>query len=378
MKVLLAPLFFHSRFCKHCARIFYRENPGSWLGVHEFESLPPLGSFDANRGFIPDFPTLLMFEEFVLDGEAFERLKKPGDRLWLREWAEVIAVLESEGSLTITDVSAAAEARSHERGWMLRKDLSNPQRWWQAMGYYNSVIGLAQRLLGDSPQEAQNLSWEFDPDASYGIRGADGEVHDLSAVLYDDRKSKLQAHRELFTTALDTLKTQLREVNSCLMACDELGVAPVMWAPYRRYLEEKLRISNVNQSAIEAQAAGHQFFEIAFPAYLPTTVHAFVKLRKDRRIKALRKEILGASQKGELVDPQYPQRILTEVLHSEQKASRVRRIAGWVATAIGAILVPGLGLAAAGISEAVTSLLEWKRRRPWHWFYLISDGRGGT
>jgi hypothetical protein len=78
MKVLLAPLFFRSRFCKHCARIFYRENLGSWVGIHEFESLPPLGSFDTKRGFIPDFPTLLMFEEFVLDGEAFERLKQPG------------------------------------------------------------------------------------------------------------------------------------------------------------------------------------------------------------------------------------------------------------------------------------------------------------
>lgn len=92
MKVLLAPLFFRSRFCKHCARIFYRENPGSWVGIHEFESLPPLGSFDTSRGFIPDFPTLLMFEELVLDGEAFERLKQPGDRLWLREWSELIAV----------------------------------------------------------------------------------------------------------------------------------------------------------------------------------------------------------------------------------------------------------------------------------------------
>jgi hypothetical protein len=69
---------------------------------------------------------------------------------------------------------------------------------------------------------------------------------------------------------------------------------------------------------------------------------------------------------------------LTEVLRLEQKAARVRRISGWIANAIGAIPVPGLGLAAAGISEAVTSLLERKRRKPWHWFYLISDGRGGT
>jgi hypothetical protein len=75
MKVLLAPLFFGSRMCKHCATIFYRENPGSWLGLYEFESLPPLGSFDTARGFVPDFPALLMFDEFVLDGQAYERLR---------------------------------------------------------------------------------------------------------------------------------------------------------------------------------------------------------------------------------------------------------------------------------------------------------------
>ena len=223
MKVLLAPLFFHSRFCKHCARIFYRDNPGGWLGIYEFESLPPLGSFDTNRGFVPDFPALLMFEEFVLDHEAFERLQQPGHRLWLREWSEVIAVLESEGCLTLVDVSAAAGARSHNRGWMLRKDLNNPQRWWNAMDYYDNLIERAKRFLGDQPKEAQDFSWQFDPDASYGVRGEDGEVHDLSVVLYEDGKSDLQAHRDLFATALESLKMQLQEVNSCMVACDHNG-----------------------------------------------------------------------------------------------------------------------------------------------------------
>lgn len=231
MKVLLAPLFFRLRFCKHCARIFYRDNPGGWLGIHEFESLPPLGSFDTNRGFVPDFPTLLMFEEFVLDYEAFERLKKPGDRLWLKEWSEVIEVLESEGCLTLADVSTAAGARSHKRGWMLRKDMENPQRWWQAMGYYDNLIDRSKMFLGEHPHKAQDFSWQFDPDEIYGIPGEDGEVHDLSVVLHDAGKSEIKAHRDLFSTALESLRKQLQEINSCMTACDELGVAPIMWSP---------------------------------------------------------------------------------------------------------------------------------------------------
>ncbi len=115
MRVLLAPLFFRLRVCKHCARLFYAKNPESWLALREFESLPPLGAFDTRRGFIPDFPTLLMFDEFVVDGEAFELMKRPGRRLWLREWSEVVAALASEGALAVAEVGAAANANSHGR-----------------------------------------------------------------------------------------------------------------------------------------------------------------------------------------------------------------------------------------------------------------------
>lgn len=377
MKVLLAPLFFRSRMCKHCAKIFYKRNPGRWIGLHEFEALPPLGSFKAGTGFIPDFPALLMFEEFVLDGDAVERLKNPGERYWLRYWAELVEVLESEGTLTLADVGAAASSRGHERGWMLRRDLADPARWWQAMAYYNALTGKATQLLGDNPRDAQDYAWDFDPDAHFGIRGSDGHVHDLGAVLAEAGDFELEAHRNLFSQALYTLREHLREVNSCIVACEELNVAPMMWAPYRRYLHQKLQTAP-QLNGITAQSAGQQFFEIAFPAYAPTTVRDFAKLRRDRRIDTLRSEILSAAERGELVDPHYPQRVLAEVLRLEQKSARMRRIAGWIANAVGLIPVPGLGLAATGASEAVTGYLDRKRRKPWHWFYLISDGRGAT
>ena len=90
--------------CKHCVRLFYRRNPGDWTGIFEFESLPPLGSFDPNRGFVPDFPSLLMFDEYVIDGEAYERIRNPGHRSWLREWSELLEVLGSEGAIEVKDV----------------------------------------------------------------------------------------------------------------------------------------------------------------------------------------------------------------------------------------------------------------------------------
>src|ERR1700761_1779582 len=163
MKVLLAPLFFRSRMCKHCAGIFYKQNPGAWLGLFEFESLPPLGAFDPRRGFVPDYPTLLMFDEYVIDGEAYERIRHPAHRSWLSDWEALIDALSAEGSLVVEDVAAAAKARSHERGAMLRRDTRDPGMWWQAMAYYEALTSKAERLLGAGPAEAQSMAWDFDP-----------------------------------------------------------------------------------------------------------------------------------------------------------------------------------------------------------------------
>ena len=252
--------------------------------------------------------------------------------------------------------------------------MQEPTRWWQAMGYYDALVNSAQELLGEDPRTAQEYSWQFDPAARFGIEGLDGHTHELSVVLGEGADSDNQAHAGLYSRAASNAASQLREVNACLTACDVLGVAPMMWAPYRRYLQEKL----ASAGATDQSAAGIEFFELAFPAYAPTSVKEFSKLRRDRRIGALRSEIRRASKHGDLIDPSYPQQVLDEVLRLEISGAKVRRIAGWVATAVGSIPVPGLGIAATATAEAITAVLDKRRTRPWRWFYLISDGRGGT
>lgn len=376
MKVLLAPLFFRQRMCKHCAKITYQKNPGSWLGIYEFESLPPLGSFEKKRGFIPDFPALLMFDEFVMDSEAYDRLRNPGERTWLTQWSELVEALKSEGALTVVDVVEAASVTPQKRSWMLRRDLKHPQKWWQAMGYFDNIVANAEKFLGESPGVAKNFAWKFNPDQQFGIEGSDGHVHDLTVVLLEAKDSKMKAHRGLYKHALDNLRGHLQEVNACITACKELGVAPMMWAPYRRYLQEKL--SPDRQWSIRSADAGRSFFRIAFPAYAPTTVRQFSKLRSDKRINSLRLEISRATKDGKSLDPRYPQRVLTEVFKLEQKTGRIRNIIGWISTVAGEIPVPGAGLATAAIGKAASSLVDRHLKKPWHWFYLISDGRGGT
>ncbi|MEI9475920.1 MAG: hypothetical protein WCO26_05020 [Deltaproteobacteria bacterium] len=378
MKVLLAPLYFQNRFCERCRHNFYRDNPGKWLGIWEFERLPPLGSFDPDVGFRPDFPSLLMFDEYVLDCEASDILLKPGNRNWLGLWPELLRALLSEGAITVTDVSAAGSIDPHRRAWMLRRDMQDPSRWWEPMAYFNAVYHKAENLLGENRRTARKASWDFDPKAHYGVSGVDGEVHDLAVVLSEGPLSKHEAHRTLYDQALTEATDHLREVNACVMACQSLGVAPFVWAPYRKYLDRKFDSGDLGANSDSLAQAGRQFFEVAFPGYAPTTVRDFSKLRRDKRILRLRAEIARAAARGDTLDPRYPQRILEEVLRVERKVAHVRRVIGWIATAIGVIPVPGLGPAASVVAEGIGAAIERKSHTKWHWFYLISDGRGAT
>jgi hypothetical protein len=161
------------------------------------------------------------------------------------------------------------------------------------MGFHDAVTGKAQKLLGLDPRSAKRTSWESDPRAEYGVPGKDGQSHSLSAVLSEGPNSDDRAHRALYTRAVSEVASHLRELNACLVACSELNVAPFMWAPYRRYLEEKLASPSEKLPTV-ASNAGRKFFEVAFPAYAPTTVREFSKLRQDKRLRHLRDEILRA------------------------------------------------------------------------------------
>jgi len=254
--------------------------------------------------------------------------------------------------------------------------MKQPSRWFDAMAYYEAVAGRANELLGDDPRTACKASWEFDPKAVYGIEGSDGKTHSLAVVLADGPGSADRAHRGLHDFALHETKSHLREVHACVQACTTLNVAPFVWAPYRRYFEE--RFAPLHEIADQPSQAGRQFFQLAFPAYMPTTIREFSRMRRDRRIRSLRDEVMRAASGGVVLDPEYPQRIVQEVLKIENRTSKVRRIAGWLANAIGIIPVPGLGLATTIVHEALGAVVERRARKPYDWFYLVTDGRGGT
>jgi hypothetical protein len=377
MRIFLSPLFFRQRFCRHCVRIFYQKEPDKWIWQYELERMPPLGRFEAGSGFIPDLSVLLMFDEFLIDVQAHEKLVNNSPPIWLRQWSKVLEILGSEGALSVADIDEDVKRVSAIRGAMLKKDMRTPIKWADAMTYYDTLMAGAQRALGESVDAAGNLTWKFEPDKAPGVRGSDGEYHLLSgAPLSEPGDDPNDPHYQLHQTALLHLSTQLREIDAGLAVTRSLDAAPMFWAPYKRYLATKSIEAETALAAEERAEAARLFFSVAFPRHNPESLSEISRLRKDKRLRQLRDEIISASKTGDVLDPAYPQRVLEEVLKVEKKVGRVRRISGWISSAIGMIPVPGTAIAATAASELISRGAESKVRKDWNWFYLISDGTG--
>ena len=377
MKILLSPLYYRRSFCKNCVRAFYKEDSDHWIWEHEFERLPPLGRFDRDEGFTPDYPVLLMFDEFAVDESAHERLVSDDAPWWLGSWPEVARALSAEGCLAPVDLKPALRSTAAKRGGMLRSDMREPGAWQEAMGYYSSLMANADQALGERLSGVSDMAWEH-ADFLPGVSGRDGEGHYLPALLTDDLSAdEYPAHHDMHDQALGELRNQLREANAAVAVSQALGMAPMIWAPYREYVDAKInKATDSMRAALEREDSARLFFDISFPRYRPDSAKEFLRLRSDRRVVRLRGEIVQAARSGDAVDPEYPQRTMEEVIGLKDRAGQARNIAAWAATTIGLTAGAVPGVAAALATTVISRHVEKVQREKWDWFYLISDGTG--
>jgi hypothetical protein len=339
--------------------------------------MPPLGRFEADRGFIPDLSVLLMFDEFIIDGEAYERIRSDAPPAWLGPWPEILEILDAEGALSTVDVDQEMKKVAAIRGGMLRRDLHNPAKWISAMRYHDNLMLAAENAFKDKVEESTDLTWEFDKDRGPFFSWSDHKLHTRSGALVipegDDSNS---FHNQMSEEAIGFLRLQLGEVNAALAISKLLEAAPMLWAPYGEYLQTKALESIPVKEVNKQLEASRLFFRVAFHRYRPDNVRDLERLRRDKRVRQLRDVIVTASETGEVMDPQYPQRVLEGVLKIEKRIGRIRQISGWISSAIGCIPIPLLGLGATAAAEVISRQVETSLRRKWNWFYLISDGTG--
>jgi hypothetical protein len=318
-----------------------------------------------------------MFDEFTISGEAYERLTHEGVSKWFGAWPEVVRLLYAEGALSLADVGNELSRVGSVRGRMLKRDLKDVGRWAEAMGYHDSLFASADRALDPGQSLGSPFGWTYDPDVAPAVKGSDGKFHVLSAgPLLSPTDDAVEAHQRLHDEAVAQLRLQLQEVNAGIAVAQALDCAPMFWAPYKRYLQEKGRGSGLIDSAGEHAEAARLFFEIAFPRFRPTSARDLGRLRCDRRVRQLREVILSSARTGDVMDPRYPQRVLEQVVRVERKVGRSRQIVAWMSTALGLVPIPGLGIASAAAGELGSVGIERWQRREWNWFYLVSDGTG--
>jgi hypothetical protein len=380
VKLFLSPFLVVQQFCRHCFK--FSEQPDRWQWWQaEMALLPPMGRFDPQAGFTPDFPVMLMFDEFLIDGEALERISRRAGDLWLGPWPELLQMLSSEGALSVVDVGPTVASVGHQRSVMTRQDLRDPTRWIDAMAYHDSIVaGAGQAFAARVPGEMEPYDWAFDPKRHPArFQGSDGLGHNPSGILRQREEDLDDIHRELRARALVNLKFQIKEVNAISAASAKLEAIPMFWAPYARYLEVK------GKANLDEPDAARLFFDVAFPAFRPSTIRQFAYLRSDRRLDHLRDEIRRAHASGDVMEAEYLNRIIRELLGPEMtKTARNRRILGWLATGAGFVAsAAGVPPIPAAIGPAVGAdvaekVVESVRRKSLDWLYLISDAVGIT
>jgi hypothetical protein len=87
--------------------------------------------------------------------------------------------------------------------------------------------------------------------------------------------------------------------------------------------------------AQENAKAASLFFEVAFPRHRPSSIKELDRIRTNRNVQRLRDEIAEASATGRVLEPDYPQRVLEEVVRIEAGASKKRRLTGWFGSLTG-------------------------------------------
>lgn len=285
MQVLLTPLFFCQRVGRTCVRLYYKDHPAEWIWQYELEPMPPLGYFQSSHAFIPDYALLLMFEEFIVTEEAFDRITR-APRPWLGEWPRVLRLLKDEGALSTIDLKQEMAKSSTARAVMLRHDMKTPSKWAHAMAHHDALLAFADKAFGKAPQKAVAPSWKFQARHLPGVEGSDGQTHVLSsAPLGSPGNNPNDPHFQLDEVAVASLKNQLREVNAGIAVASALNAFPMFWAPYARYLRAKSADAPGASNAMADANAARRLFSVAFPRYAPDTVQRLGRLRSDKRVR---------------------------------------------------------------------------------------------
>lgn len=351
------------------------------VSFDHFYHMPP-GSYmkDCCSDFVPDYPLLLLFEEFVGSSRTFHLVH---ENKYYGEVAQLWDALLAEGRLTLHDFDETKDKYKDVIETSVAYDLRNLDAWFPAFRssvrewrkYRAGIIralrrkqrlnGLSERDKGLLTCVRMNETRDFmvPKDAEWNVRQVFGSWR---------KRLEPTVRQDVYHIA----EQYFRYIAGNIILCQDLDATLHDWADIGPLYEMKLSVGLATQIPDGGAEHVRQLFRLVFPEFKPKSVRSFMKALADPRIESLRNLVTQAAAGTIQFDDTFATDVFRCAFEAERKLGVKRAVIGWLSLPIG--LLPGVGNAVQkGIEESLGLYLRKKAEKHAPWLYLVSSINDG-
>lgn len=390
-----------------------------WMSYFPFR-MPPLPSAGLSDGFLPDYGILLLCKRVILDAETWTCLSTGKYHPAYENVALLTKMLHREGFIRIEDFGSIVNENRSLLKSMLARDLKHLDDWvdplLEAQSIWDSYVSasgilkiqdmskqtkqIIRRAMGNSDKlflrptkalETQSFGFaskffalkllrdgEDSAQTAFAaahVRSALGEELGKAKLVRDALHSARVRRRKEYRAALrEHLTEYLACVNANLVLSHSLRAGFHDWEDFAPFYREKfLTIGRGETDDQKRVRKSKQLFEVAFPTFgRSCDAGRVLKVLKDSRVADLRLLVDKAVADETEFDKEFANQTLQEVVKIGQLIDRRKRVLSYVSSPLG--LVPFVGtMAQKAIEEIGGRMLESAARKPFRWYYLVSE-----
>lgn len=348
--------------------------------------MPPMRS--VNNSIMPDYSTLLLFNQIVMDVNSFDFVMQWNERVEAQisriertknvsnkekddlsksilAFIDTFKLMKQEGFIELVDFNAILGQRKNLLKKMLDYDMSISDVWMKPL---KTSLQIWDKFTKNAPSS-------LNPHPS-SLHIANNKTALIKANLHL-RERMLETKKPYERDVTDILERHLREylnyVNCNLILSNTLNVPFHDWGDYSPFYEQKfLSVGQIESNIQKEKSYAQKLFQVSFPEFEITKPSTFMKVLTDKRIEDLRSMIRESVENGNQFDVKFARETLKTVFNLEKKTAKYRSLISWVTKPID--FIPWAGnLASMLVDEFAGHMVEQKIKKDFRWFYLLSD-----
>jgi hypothetical protein len=351
-----------------------------------FYRMPPVSMSHISEKFMPDYSTLLLTDKIIIDNETYNRLISDYHPVY-KDVSLMIRNLYDEGFVQIEDFNEVVKSEEPFLEQMLERDLKEVELWVnplkESMKNWETFINkfnddLRNEIFKDNIEyhtedHLRYHHYSFTHEMHYAMhykRNQLSEMYYLVESLNSSTKRKKSEYRDVLKKHLIDY---LSYINTNLLLSYKFDAGFHDWQDFHPFYREKfIRIGRDSSPAEKEIQNINKLFEISFPEFSNWRPKSVIKALKDKRITELR-TLVDSACNGEIeFDTKFANSILTEVFKIESNISKIRNIVSYITLPLGFIPVVGTPIQKV-IEESILQPIQYKQRKKFRWFYMISE-----